>query len=256
MAMYQTSCGQDSCQCSFLFWDLDLAKAWLSTMSEYLGLAKKPRQDVVITQLLQPWKLTQLQEHEKCFQQWTVVQLWIGIISTLVIFAMNFIWFLAEDNELAKPPLGTIFVNAIVGLLMTCFFTHLAWFGVVKKHGCCCLALCCCLGQPNLLVVAILHAIFAILAIVAAVQALGSVKGAIIVAVLIGAFCALVHGIALLYVGLEAFMVWRLSSSESPAAKDSSEAKTGPVVLGAPQVIHASQKPSTDLETGEKAPGA
>merc|ERR1712182_68104 len=159
-------------------------------------------------------------------------------------------------NELAKPPLGTIFANAIVGLLMTCFFTHLAWFGVVKKHGCCCLAVCCCLGQPNLLVVAILHAIFAILAIVTAVQALGAVKGAIIVAVLIGAFCALVHGIALLYVGFEAFMVWRLSSSESPAAKDSSEAKTGPVVLGAPQAVHASQKPTTDLETGEKAPVA
>merc|ERR1712014_427675 len=163
-------------------------------------------------------------------------------VSTLVIFAMNFVWFLAEDNELAKPPLGTIFVNAIVGLLMTCFFTHLAWFGVVKKHGCCCLALCCCLGQPNLLVVAIL--------------ALGSVQGAIIVAVLIGAFCALVHGVALLYVGLEAFMVWRLSSSESPATKDSSEAKTGPVILGAPQVIQVSPKPTTDLETGEKAPGA
>merc|ERR1719247_1196570 len=126
----------------------------------------------------------------------------------------------------------------------------------MKKHGCCCLALCCFLGKPNLLVVAILAVVFGILAIVAAAQALGAVQGAIIVAVLIGAFCALVHGIALLYVGFEAFMVWRLSSSESPAAKDSSEAKTGPVILGAPQVIQVSQKPSTDLETGEKAPGA
>jgi hypothetical protein len=256
MAMYQTSCGQDSCQCSFLFWDLDLAKAWLSTMSEYLGLAKKPRQDVVVTQLLQPWKLTQLQEHEKCFQQWTLVQLWIGIISTLVIFAMQFVWFLAEGNEYAKPPLGSIFVNAIVGLLMTCFFTHLSWFGVMKKHGCCCLALCCFLGKPNLLVVAILSVVFGILAIVAAAQALSSVQGALIVAILIGAFCALLHGIALLYVGFEAFMVWRLSASESPAAKGSSEAKTGPVVLGATQAVHASQKPTADLEAGEKAPGA
>jgi len=256
MAMYQTSCGQDSCQCSFLFWDLDLAKAWLSTMSEYFQLAKKPRQDVILKQLLQPWKLTQLQEHEKCFQQWTLVQLWIGIISTLVIFAMNFIWFLAEDNEYAKPPLGTIFVNAIVGLLMTCFFTHLAWFGVVNKHGCCCLALCCCLGKPNLLVVAILCVVFGILSIVAVLQALGSVQGAIIVAVLVGAFFAVVHGVALLYMGFEAFMVWRLSISESPAAKDSSENKTGPVVLGAPRAIDISQKPTTDLETGEKAPGA
>merc|ERR1712014_210849 len=98
-------------------------------------------------------------------------------VSTLVIFAMNFLWFLAEGNEYLKPPLGTIFVNAIVGLLMTCFFTHLAWFGVMKKNGCCCLALCCFLGKPNLLVVAILAVVFGILSIVAVAQALGAVKG-------------------------------------------------------------------------------
>jgi len=240
----------DSCQCSFLFWDLDLAKAWLSTTSQYLELAKKPRQDVIVKQLLMPWKLTQLEEHEKCFQQWTLVQLWIGIISTLVIFAMNFVWFLAEDNELLKPPLGTIIVNAIVGLLLTCFFTHLAWYGVVKQSGCCCFALCCCLGKPNLLVVAILCVVWGILAIVAVAQLLGLVHGAIIVPVLIGAFFALVHGVALLYMGFEAFMVWRLSISESPAAKDCSEAKTGPVVLGA---TRASMHRKNLLQTWKQA---
>merc|ERR1712083_1208799 len=112
-------------------------------------------------------------------------------------------------------------MNAIFGLLMTVFFTHGAWFGVVQKRGCCCFVLCCCLGKPNLLAVAILAVIFGILAIVAVVQALGAAQGALIFAVLIAAFFALVHGATLLYVGLEAFMIWRLSTSESPATQDS-----------------------------------
>merc|ERR1712093_314949 len=128
---------------------------------------------------------------------------------------------MGEDNVLAKPPLGTIILNAIIGLLMTVFFTHLAWYGVVKKHGCCCFFLCCCLGKPNLLVVAIICGLFGILAILAVVQSLGSVQGALIVVVLVGAFFALVHGITLLYVGFEALMIWKLSTSDSTPAKDS-----------------------------------
>merc|ERR1719247_2524155 len=106
---------------------------------------------------------------------------------------MNMIWHLAEDNELAKPPMGTIIVNLLVGMALSAFLAHLAWFGVVQKHGCCCFVLCCCLGQPNLLVTAILCVVFGILAIISVIQALGSVQGALVVVVLIGAVFVVIH---------------------------------------------------------------
>merc|ERR1711998_461156 len=114
--------------------------------------------------------------------------------------------------------MGTVVVNALVGMLLSAFLAHLAWFGVMQKHGCCCFVLCCCLGQPNLLVTALLSAVFGILAIISVIQALGSVQGALIVVVLIGAVFALIHAVALLYVGFEAFMIWRLCSSNGAAS--------------------------------------
>merc|ERR1719353_604094 len=116
---------------------------------------------------------------------------------------MNFIWYLAEDNELAKPSMGTVVVNVLVGIVLSAFLAHVAWFGVVQKHGCCCFVLCCCLGQPNLLVTAILSVLFGILTIVSVIQPLGSVQGALVVLVLIGAVFAIIHAAALIYVGFE-----------------------------------------------------
>jgi hypothetical protein len=253
MAVFQTSCGQESCLCSFLFWDLELTKAWLNTARGYFELVKSPRKDLVLRQLFQPWKLTTLQEHETCFQQWNVLQLWIGILSAIVIFVMNVIWNMAEENELAKPPMGTIIVNAFVSIILSVFLAHLAWCGVVQKHGCCCFVLCCCLGQPNLLVTAILSVLFGILAVISVLQALSAVKGALVVVVLIGAVCALVHAIALLYVGLEAFMIWRLCASNGTATATSTrkEAAVGgeAVVVGAAQAVG---EKVADIEAGEK----
>merc|ERR1711924_412170 len=103
--------------------------------------------------------------------------------------------------------MGSIIVNVIVGILMSVFLAHLAWFGVVQKHGCCCFFLCCCLGQPNLLVTAILFVLFGILAVISVIQALGSVQGARISLVLVAAVFAFIHAVALIYVGLEAFMI-------------------------------------------------
>merc|ERR1712185_861482 len=99
---------------------------------------------------------------------------------------------------------GTIIVNALVGMMLSAFLAHLAWFGVVQKHGCCCFALCCCLGQPNLLVTAILSVVFGILAVVSVIQALSAVQGALIVVVLVGAVFAVIHAVTLIYVGFEA----------------------------------------------------
>jgi len=220
---------------------MDLAKAWFNTACQYFELAKKPFKDLVARQLLQPWKLTKLEEHEACFQQWNVLQLWIGIISTLVVLLMNLIWCLAEDNVYAKPSMGSVFVNAIVGLLLVAFFTHLAWFGVINKHGCCCFIVVCCVGKPNLLVVAVLCALFGILSLITVFQAIGSAQGALVLVVLIGGLFALVHSGALLYLAFEALMIWKLSTSA--AVPDSKEAKQAEVV-GAAQV-------ATDAEVGQ-----
>merc|ERR1712232_187691 len=119
-------------------------------------------------------------------------------------------------------------VNLIVGICLTVFFTHLSWFGVAQKHGCCCFVLCCCLGKPNLLVTAILTGLFGILGIISAVQAIGLAQGALIVVVLIVAFCALTHGIALLYVGFEAFMIWKLCDPSDASVTSKTEASSKP----------------------------
>jgi len=242
MASQQTSCGQGSCLCSCLFLDLELAKAWIDTAREYFELAKKPRKDVVLRQLLQPCKLPTLLEHETYFQRWNVLQLWIGIASTFVILLMNLIWFAVEENELAKPSVTTIFLNAIVSIAMLLLFTHLAWFSVIKKHGCCCFFCVCCEGRPNVLAVAIICVVFGILAIITGLQALGSAQGALIIVVLIGALFAVVHGMALLYLGFEAAMVWKLSAAGAEShSSDPKKPDPNHVVVGAPQVVNQVQ---------------
>merc|ERR1711904_730866 len=87
---------------------------------------------------------------------------------------------------------------------------------------------CCCLGKPNLLVTAILTGLFGILGIISAVQALGLAQGALIVVVLIVALCALTHGIALLYVAFEAFMIWRLYAPSDASVTGKTEASSEP----------------------------
>jgi hypothetical protein len=214
MAMYKAECGKDSCLCSFLFLDFELVKAWLNTAREYAGYAMKPHKDIVCKQLLQPWKLTTLKEHDVCFQQWSILQLWIGIITTLVIAVIHFIWFITEDNV----PFGAIIVNAIFRLALSVFFAHLVWFGVVNKHGCCCFLMCCCEGFPNLLVVSVLSVIFGISALITALQAVFS---GFLLAIL-GAVFATAHGLSMFYLGFEAFMVWRHSTSGDATTADMS----------------------------------
>jgi len=230
MAAYQAKCGKDSCQCSFLFFDVDLLKEWWSTAREFFELSKKPFKDIIPRQLFVPCKLTTLCEHESCFQQWSVLQLWAGIISTIWIFALNFIWALTED----LVPMGPVFVNAMFAFFLTVFMTHLAWFDVMKKQGCCCFILCCCVGKPNLLATAILAVVFGVLSLLQGFQALASG----FVLPMLAAISALAHGVVLLYLGFEAFMVWKLSVLTMPEK---------PVVGAAQTVAHV----SVDLEASQ-----
>merc|ERR1712226_1618198 len=161
------------------------------------------------------------------------------------------IWHMAEDDELAKPPMVTIILNALVGIILSVFLAHLAWFGVVQKHGCCCFVLCCCLGQPNLLVTAILTVVFGILAVISVIQALSAVQGALVVVVLIGAVFAAIHGTSLLYVGFEALAIWRLCSSGGAATSETKgkEVAGEAVVVGGAQAVGEKK---ADIEAVEK----
>lgn len=205
MAALQAQCGKDVCLCSFLLLDWDIVKEWLNAAGEFAKLAKRPHKDFSPKQLLVPCKFTTLQEHEACFQQWAVLQLWAGVISTIWIFVLSFIWALSED----LVPMGPVFVNAVFALFLTVFMAYLAWFDVVKKHGCCCFILCCCLGKPNLLATAIVALLFGIVALIQGFQAIGSGY----VLPILASLSAIAHGVVLLYLGFEAFMVWRLSVS-------------------------------------------
>merc|ERR1712151_1001896 len=65
------------------------------------------------------------------------------------------------------------------------------------------------------------------------------------------------HGATLLYVGLEAFMIWRLSTSESPATQDSIVANKPKVVVGNfIQVVCASPDGASDLEGKTEPPAS
>merc|ERR1712138_169537 len=149
---------------------------------------------------------------------------------------------------------GTIIINMLVGMILSVFLAHLAWFGVVQKHGCCCLVLCCCLGQPNLLVTAILCVLFGVLSLISVIQTLGSVQGALISVVLISAVFATIHAVALIYVGFEAFMMWRMCSSNSTASSGKTVAATTSKQTTAGEVVGAAQtvgEPVADIEAAE-----
>merc|ERR1712046_169867 len=100
---------------------------------------------------------------------------------------------------------GTILVNAIFRIVTTLFLAHLVWFGVVKKHGCCCVLACCCEGTPNLLATAIVLAIFGVVGVIQVLQSLGSGYALL----LVPAFFVFAQAGTQLYLGLEAFMIWR-----------------------------------------------
>merc|ERR1712100_528494 len=136
---------------------------------------------------------------------------------------------------------GLSFRERYCGTLARCFL-HTS--GMVRCHQqawVLLLVLVCCVGKPNLLVVAVLSALFGILGLITVFQAIGSVQGALIVLVLVGGICALIHSVSLLYVGFEAAMIWKLSTTT--AVPETSEAKKADVI-GAAQVV-------TDAEAGQ-----
>jgi len=243
MAVYQTSCGQDACACSFLLLDVEVTKAWLNTVKEYFMVAKKPYKDLSIPHVVVPCKLTTLSEHESCFQQLTTWQLWLGLISMTVYLIVEIIFMV--DTKLIG--FGTVVMNLLFRLFSTLLLSHLLWFGVVKKQGCCCFLACCCEGKPNILATSIIAAIAGLAGVVQALQVLVLGYALLIIA---GLFVA-AQSVILFYLAFEAFMVWRLSTKTG--AEQGKDEKVGAAVgvVGATAAAEPASNASELKETAE-----
>jgi len=250
MAVYQTSCGQDACACSFLFLDMELTKAWLSTAKEYMAVATKPHNELSIAHKMVPCKLASLCEHESRFQQSTTWQLWVGLASMTVSFIIE-IFLLDRSSSLSKwIGFGTILMNLAFRLVSTLLLSHLLWFGVVKRHGCCCLLACCCEGKLNILATSMIAAIAGVAGVVQALQVLLSGYALLIVT---GLFVA-AQSVFLLHLAFHAFMVWKLSNaSSSDQSKDETVGAAVGVVGATPPASDPSNWTKETPEVKESA---
>jgi hypothetical protein len=225
--MYETSCGQGNCLCSFALFDFELAKAWLSTAKEYLGICKKPHKELPVQQILMPCKLTTLADHDMCFQQWSVVQLWMGFVTAFVAFVTEIIFM----DKYGTMSFGTILMNLIFRSVWALLIAHLCWFGVVKKHGCCCLLCCCCIGKPDLIATGVILAISGVWTIIQAFDLLGTGWAPFILLALF----ILVQATTQFFLSFEAFMIWKLTTGE--AKGEPSKGGADLQMVGAPSVF-------------------
>lgn len=245
-AVYKNECGKDSCLCTFLLFDLDLANEWLKSFKEFLGAAITSLKSIKAKTLFMPWTLSTLEEHEVCFQQWCILQLLIGVAATLVIFLLYVIWFSTLDY--VQLSVGSLIVNALLNFACAFLATWIMWFGVTVKHGCCCAITCCCLGKPNILMVCIVEGIFALLTLMNIINALGYGHVLLIIAALV----AMVHLVTQVYMTVEVFVVWMKSQSSSSSGGDAAAIGDRPVILGQTRTITVKSKSISAADRDDK----
>jgi len=224
-AVAKTQCGENSCLCTFLLFDISLTQEWLKSFRQFLDASKTSLKNAKAKALFMPWSLGSLAEHEECFQQWCVLQLLVGIVVTVAVLILYVMWVATEDNSIGIP-MGSIIMNAALRFAMAFLATWIVWFGVIAKHGCCCLILCCCLGKPNILVVAFVEGIFALSTALTVMEAFG--HGHILLIFAAAIMCT--HFVTQIYLTAEAFMVW-LKSRDTSTASDK-DTVGPPVILG------------------------
>lgn len=241
-AVFKKQCGENDCLCTFLLFDIDLAQEWLKSFGQFLDAAKTSLRSIKAKALFMPWTLGSLAEHEECFQQWCVLQLLVGTMVTIAVFMLYVIWDATAEISI-KVPIGSIIINALVAFAIAFLATWIIWFGVIAKHGCCCAIACCCLGKPNILVVAIIECIFALLTALRFIEALNHGHALLILA----AVLVFTHFVTQAYLAAEAFMVW-LKGREAGATSSKETVVGPPVILG--------QQASTSEKQGSGASGA
>lgn len=228
-AVYEAQCGDGDCLCSFKLLDMKLANEWANSVRKYLS-ASLNFGGTSYAALL-PWKLTTVFEHEVSFEKWCMIQFWLGLISTSVLFLVGLIWHITAD----LVPLGPVITNTLFRLITVVILTWVMWFGVIEKKGCCWAITCCFLGKPNLLAVSVLSAFSAVGTLVLFLEGITSGRALAIVASII----LLIHGVAQVFMTIEAFLVWRSSVAATTSetcersGKDAAASCVGnPVCLG------------------------
>jgi len=201
-----------------------------------------------VRSLFMPWALKSLAELEECFQQWCILQLLLGIFATITYLLLAITWNATTDNQV-KISVGSIILDACVRLALAFLAAWLMWFGVVAKKGCCCGVLCCCLGKPNILAVAIVEGLLALFTAINIMQALGHGHVLLILAALVAA----VHLVSQVYLALEASLVWWKSLDTTVGTKQDTVGP--PIILGKEknvvEVKPACPEVATATETGE-----
>lgn len=225
-ALVKQQCGANDCLCTFLLFDIDLLQEWLKSFRLFAERSKASLKNIKPSTLFMPWTLGSLAEHEECFQQWCILQLLVGTVVTVAVFALYVLWSSSAESAV-KIPLGSIIMNAVLRFSIAFLATWIIWFGVIAKHGCCCMIGCCFLGKPNILAVAIVEGFFALFTAMTVIEALN--HGHVLL-ILAGAIVCTLF-VTQVYLTAEAFVVW-LKSREAPTTSSQETVVGPPVILG------------------------
>lgn len=187
----------------FHIFDIELVKEYFGTCKEYLGFMVKPFTDVPLISL---WKCNQ-SDWEKAFKEWSLMNFYVGVVVHIVA---NFIYALAWG-------IGDYIVHALIticyNIFFTYFFSHMGWFGVVKKGGFCWFCCCCISDAPILnLVWGIWMCFYGCMMILTAVSWLSYVGEYILL--LPGAILYIVYSIVWIYMGVCCIQIWIAKGSQ------------------------------------------
>lgn len=244
-AMYRSDIGKDSCSCTFLLLDIDLAKEWLGSFKKFLDEAVASLKSIKANTLFKPWTLSTLEEHKLCFRQWCILQFLVGVAMALMVFLLSVMFYNTESY--VQNSYGSMIVNALLRCTVLFFVTWILWFGVIAKHGCCCAVFFCCLGKPILLVISIVEVLFALSTVMAIIQAFDHGHSLLIIA----ALASCMHLVTQVYLTVEIFVIWAKTAKDVSSGVVDGAAGSAPVILGQSASKEAKGTTSAVAEEGK-----
>mmetsp|Transcript_67208 Transcript_67208/g.176222 ORF Transcript_67208/g.176222 Transcript_67208/m.176222 type:complete len:207 (+) Transcript_67208:89-709(+) len=183
--------------CTFHCLNIELAKEWFATTSEYLGFTLKPFQQLSLRQMFR----CKDNDWAAALTAWCVVQFWVAVVIYPLEVILSFVF---RDGALAAP-----LVALVWQIVISYLSSHLFWFGAVKKQGCWWCLICCLQGPVLMLIVAVICWLSALSLLLTAASLIGACTMCFLFMV-----CEAVRSVCYLYMGICLFMLWRQSGSE------------------------------------------
>jgi len=182
--------------------EVELFKEYIGTCKEYIDYVKKPFSDVPIKSL---WKCDQ-SDWEKAFKEWSLMNFYVGIA---VHILANLFYIIGWGFD---GFVGAI-INIIYNIFFTYFFSHMAWFGVVKKGGFCCWCIVCLSEAPILnLLWGIWLCFYGFWMILSGLQWLGLMSDCFFC--LFSAILYIVYAVVWFYMGVCCIRIWMAKGSQ------------------------------------------